>query len=109
MDEGGNEIGGLLSPDIAVPLGTYTGWLPGNPVSGAGVFVPFARTRAEREATGDPRQSIEERYGILNRYFELVEEGALPLMSEGYLRPEDMPEIFTAAEIRWHYVMSGAE
>ena len=109
VDEGGNEIGGLRSPDIAVPLGTYTGWLPGNPVSGAGIFKPFARTRAEREATGDPRQSIEERYGILNRYLELVEETALPLMDEGYLRPEDVPEIFRAAEIRWHFVMLGGE
>lgn len=109
VDEGGNEIGGLRSPDIAVPLGTYTGWLPGNPVSGAGVFVPFARTRAEREAMGDPRLSIEERYGILNRYLELVEEAALPLMLEGYLRREDMPEIFRAAETRWDYVMLGAE
>ena len=94
VDESGNEIGGLRSPGIDVPLGTYTGWLPGNPVSGAGIFVPFARTRAEREATGDPRLSVEERYGILNRYLEMVEEAALPLMSEGYLRREDMPEIF---------------
>ena len=109
VDESGNEIGGLRSPDIAAPLGTYTGWLPGNPVSGAGVFVPFARTRAEREATGDPRLSIEERYGILYRYLEMVEEAALPLMLEGYLRPEDMPEMFRAAENRWDFVMLGAE
>lgn len=108
VDENGNEIGGLRSLDIAVPLGTYTGWLPGNPVSGAGVFVPFARTRAEREATGDPRLSIEERYGILNRYLELVEEAALQLMLEGYLRREDVPEIFRAAESRWDHVMLGA-
>ena len=109
VDESGNEIGGLRSPGIDVPLGTYTGWLPGNPVSGAGIFVPFARTRAEREATGDPRLSVEERYGILNRYLEMVEEAALPLMSEGYLRREDMPEIFRAAESRWDFVMLGAE
>ena len=109
VDESGNEIGGLRSPDIAVPLGTYTGWLPGNPVSGAGVYVPFARTREEREASGDPRLSVEERYGILHRYLELVEEAALPLMMEGYLRREDMPEIFRAAESRWDFVMSGAE
>lgn len=79
------------------------------PANGAGIFVPFARTRSEREATGDPRQSIEERYGILNRYLEMVEEAALPLMYEGYLRPEDMLEIFRAAEIRWRFVMLGGE
>ena len=63
VDESGNELGGLRSPDIAVPLGTYTGWLPGNPVSGAGIYVPFARTRAERAVNGDSRPSVEERYG----------------------------------------------
>jgi hypothetical protein len=28
-----------------------------------GSLIPFARTRREREATGDPRPSLEERYG----------------------------------------------
>ena len=109
VDEGGNEIGGLRSPDIAVPLGTYTGWLPGNPVSGAGLYSPFARTRAEREADGDPRPSIEERYADRAQYLGSVEEAAQALAGEGYLRAEDLAEIVKAAGSRWDHLMRGAE
>ena len=109
VDESGNEIGGLRSPDIAVPLGTYTGWLPGNPVSGVGVYAPFARTGAEREASGDPRPSIEERYGDRAQYLGLVEEAAQALIGEGYLRGEDLPEILKAAGSHWDYRMQGTE
>lgn len=109
VDESGNEIGGLRSPDIAVPLGTYTGWLPGNPVSGAGVYAPFARTRAEREAMGDTRPSIEERYEDRAQYLTLVEEAAHALVEEGYLRGEDLAEILAAAGGRWDFHMRGAD
>ena len=107
VDESGNEIGGLRSPDIAVPLGTYTGWLPANPVSGAGVYVPFARTRAEREAGGDPRLSIEERYADRAHYLGLFADAALPLIDEGYLLGEDLPGILGAAANHWDYLMGG--
>ena len=109
VDDSGNEIGGLRSPDIAVPLGTYTGWLPGNPVSGAGVYAPVARTRAEREAGGDPRPSIEERYRDRAQYLGLVEEAAQALIGEGYLRGEDLPEILEVAGSHWDYRMRGTE
>ncbi len=109
VDESGNEIGGLRSPDIAVPLGTYTGWLPGNPVSGAGVYAPFARTRAEREAMGDTRPSIEERYEDRAQYLTLVEEAAHALVEEGYLRGEDLAEILAVAGGRWDFHMRGAD
>jgi len=51
-----------------VPLGTHTGWnlYRAQPVELAdrdGSFIPIAWTLAEREAAGDPRPSIEERYG----------------------------------------------
>ena len=109
VDDSGNEIGGLRSPDIAVPLGTYTGWLPGNPVSGVGVYAPFARTGAEREASGDPRPSIEERYGDRAQYLGLVEEAAQALIGEGYLRGDDLPEILKASGNHWDHRMEGTE
>ena len=65
---GGNTIAGLRYPDIAAPLGTYNGWplrragfAEGEQWWNTGSFVLFARTKAEREARGDPRPSIEER------------------------------------------------
>ena len=69
VDGDGNSIAGLRYPDVEVPLGTYNGWslrkagyAEGEQFWNTGSFVPFARTRAEREANGDPRPSIEERY-----------------------------------------------
>ena len=69
IDADGNGIAGLRYPDVEVPLGTYNGWslrkagfAEGEQFWNTGSFVPFARTRAEREASGDPRPSIEERY-----------------------------------------------
>ena len=61
---GGNEVDGILLPDVAVPLGTHTGWnlykapFPeGELCDRDGSFAAFAPTRAERESRGDPRPS----------------------------------------------------
>jgi hypothetical protein len=70
VDADGNELGGIRLPEVAVPLATYTGWNFRSPDIGGtsrllgntGSYIPFARTRAERETRGDPRKSIEERY-----------------------------------------------
>jgi Alpha/beta hydrolase domain len=68
VDADGNEIAGLRLPDISAPAGTYTGWNAYTPpypegelADRDGSFIPFAATRAAREATGDPRLSVEER------------------------------------------------
>ena len=69
VDVDGNEGGGIRLPDIAVPLGTFTGWNLYQPPYPAGeladrdgTFMAFAATRVEREAAGDPRLSVAERY-----------------------------------------------
>jgi Alpha/beta hydrolase domain len=96
VDADGNEITGVRALLLQVPLGTYTGW---NPVS-SGVLkgqecqlqagtIPFARTKAERVAKGDPRPSLEERYGNLSRYHSLAVEAANKLVAEGFLLPGD--------------------
>ena len=74
-------------------------------MSGAGVYAPFARTRAERENNGDSRPSIEERYGDRAQYLGSVEEAARALAGDGYLRGEDLAEIVRAAGIRWDHLM----
>lgn len=68
VDADGNETAGVRLPDIAVPAGTHTGWNcyappypEGELADRDGSFIPFAATRAEREQTGDPRLSMEER------------------------------------------------
>ena len=73
VDADGNEVAGIRLPPIAVPLGTYTGWnvyraQPCELCDRDGSLIPFARTRSEREAAGDPRPSLEERYGSRDAY-----------------------------------------
>ena len=81
VDADGNEIAGILLPDIAVPRGTFTGWnlykepLPAGELADRdGTYLAFARTRAEREASGDPRASMEERYPTHDDYAACVGE-----------------------------------
>ena len=109
VDADGNEIAGLRSPELAVPLATYTGWQLHKPEQGRddelvslqGSFAPFPLDAAERERTGDPRRSILERYPDRARYLALVEQAAAPLVAGGYLRREDLPHIERAASERW--------
>ena len=102
VDADGNETSGILLPDIAVPLGTYTGWnlyrkpyVEGELCDRNGTFRPFATTRTEREAAGDPRPSLEERYGDHAGYVRRVEETVKQLVAERLLLPED-GELFIA-------------
>ena len=78
-DADGNETSGIPSPLLAAPLGSYLGWnvtasgyRKGRVCGFAGGFIPFARTKAEREATSDPRPSLEERYGTHDAYVARV-------------------------------------
>ena len=102
VDADGNETSGILLPDIAVPLGTHTGWnLYRKPYPEAelcdrfGTYVPFTATRAEREAKNDPRPSLEERYGDQAAYVRRVEAAVKKLVAERLLLAED-GELFIA-------------
>jgi hypothetical protein len=96
VDADGNETSGVLLPDIAVPLGTYTGWnlykapFPeGELCDRFGTYAPFAATRAERAANGDPRPSLEERYGDHAGYARRVGDVVRKLVAERLLLAED--------------------
>ena len=109
VDEDGNERGGIMLPDITVPLATHMGWNPRRPDTGApdqtlrmiGSTIPFAATRSEREATGDPRLSIEERYPTREEYLERVRNEVLGLVDAGYLLLEDLTVIIEGAGRRY--------
>src|SRR5207302_1060153 len=81
-------------PPIAVPLATYTGWnlyktQQSELCDRDGSYIVFAKTRAEREAAGDPRPSLEERYGSRAVYAAKVREAADALVRERLLLPAD--------------------
>jgi len=73
-----------------------------------GTFIPFARDRAERERSGDPRASVIERYGDRTQYVELIKRRAEPLARSGFLLAEDVPHVVEQAERGWTWLMSPA-
>jgi hypothetical protein len=103
-------------PEVAVPLATYLGWNFFNERSGpttelaslTGSMIPFARTKAERERTNDPRPSIEERYKSRDQYLEMITSAANNLAAKGYLIKEDIPRIVQQAGARWDWVMGNS-
>jgi hypothetical protein len=102
-DADGNTKAGIRLPDIAVPIGTYTGWNNrANPsrdgCDGFGMFVPFAATKAEREASGDPRLSLEERYADHESYVAAVKDAADAAVGRGLLLREDADRYVAKAQ-----------
>ena len=111
VDADGNEIGGIALPEIAVPLGAHTGWnLRHSSIGGAaqrlvfaGAMIPFARTRREREASGDPRPSIEERYRSRDDYLERVRQAGRALVAQRYMLEEDVELEVALAARAWDH------
>ena len=94
VDPDGNEIAGIRLPNVAVPLGTSTGInvyrdMPGELCDRDGIYLPFARTRAERARTNDPRPSLEERYAGRDDYVARVVTATNALVRDRLLLPED--------------------
>jgi hypothetical protein len=103
VDADGNETAGIRLPQIAVPLGTYTGWnvykaQPDELADRDGSFVAFARTRAEREAADDPRPSLQERYGDKAHYVDQLRQAAAALVAERLLLSDDADRLVAVAE-----------
>jgi len=94
-DVDGNDVAGIRLPEVQVPLATYTGWaLRAGPQSedgceGSGQYIPFPKTKADRIASGDPRLSIEERYGNVETYASQLQSAIDSLVKAGYLLPVD--------------------
>jgi hypothetical protein len=109
VDEDGNERAGIPLPELTVPLATHTGWTLRHPEIGgaeqllvfAGGTMPFARTRAERDASGDPRRSIAERYASRDEYLARVREAAVRLCGERYMLEEDVELSVARAARLW--------
>ena len=116
VDVDGNDMGGIRLPEQAVPLGTYTDWAfrseqtgaPDTLMAMAGSYIPFAKTRGDRDKSHDPRLSVEERYGTRAEYVRRVEDAAKKLVQERYLLEEDVAPIVTAAGQHWDWTMASA-
>jgi hypothetical protein len=114
VDADGNEVSGVRLPDQIVPLATYTGWNLRDARIGApdvvfdmvGSFLPFPRTRADREKTGDPRRSIEERYKSREDYLQQITAAAETLVQARFLIASDVPKLTERAAARWDSLMN---
>lgn len=101
----GNETAGVPSVQLLVPIGTYTGWNEqaagygkGGGCGFFGGFVPFARTAADREAAGDPRPSLTERYRDHAGFVARVRAVAAEQVAAGWLLADDAERIVGQAE-----------
>jgi Alpha/beta hydrolase domain len=113
VDQDGNEVCGIRLPFQTVPLATHTGWNLRHPdIGGAGqtlasggasggtlmgATIPFPATREARQATGDSRRSIAERYASRDDYLAQVRQAAQTLVQAKYLLAEDVDEIIGQA------------
>jgi Alpha/beta hydrolase domain len=118
-DGDGNDIAGVRVPSVSVPIATYTGWAqragsnsdpdPGGAASmidgcdGSGQYIPFPDTKAHRLLTGDPRPSLQERYGNASgtnaNYVNAVTAAANALVSQRFLLPQDVATYVTPATL----------
>jgi hypothetical protein len=105
VDADGNMVEGIRHPNLVAPIGTYTGWNlradgfgTGDQCAGGGSFIPFAATRAERMASGDPRLSLEERYTDHAAYVKAVRNAAEALVRDRLLLRGDADDIIRQAE-----------
>jgi hypothetical protein len=105
VDTDGNDLAGIRSVFLQTPIGTYTGWNLGRKdrfenglCNLQGSFIPFATTKAERVAAGDPRLSIEERYPTKDVYLAAFKKAADDLVVQRFLLPDDANSLVKAAE-----------
>lgn len=101
VDLDGNEAAGIRMPEIAVPLGTHTGWnlrlkaigAPDQMLNFTGSYIPFSRAK------------IEARYKSKREYLEKIDESAQQLVREGFLLAADLPLVRARAASEWDYVL----
>jgi Alpha/beta hydrolase domain len=109
----GNDIDGLRSHILQAPLGTYAGWnvrtagfSQGDACDLTGSYIPFAVTKAQRLASGDPRLSLQERYGTTARYVADVTAAVNSLVAQRLMLASDAAGAIASATA-WFTQASG--
>jgi hypothetical protein len=96
VDADGNDLPGIRTPHVTVPLATFTGWNlrpegygPKAMASITGSYFPLAFTAAQRHGTGDPRPALTERYRCRFDYIGQIARAAHALVEARLLLAED--------------------
>lgn len=109
VDADGNERDGVRLPEFAAPLATYASWnlrdpsigAPDQRVSFEASYIPFPRTAADREKSGDPRTSIAERYSGHDDYIARFIQASDELVKQRWILPEDRDALIHRGELEW--------
>jgi hypothetical protein len=104
VDQDGNEVAGIRMPPVEAPIATTTGWALRRAEFGenegceaSGQHIAFKATRAERQAAGDPRLSLEERYTNHDGYVAAVTRAAEKLEKQRFLLRADVQKYIEQA------------
>ncbi len=108
VDADGNDRSGIRTAEQAVPVATFTGWNFRSPSVGGphllgrliGSEVFFAATDLDRKP-GDPRRSVDARYGSRERYMEQANAHSATLVKGGYLLADDVPQVMKRVGAQW--------
>ena len=109
VDADGNERDGVRLPEITVPLASFPSWNLRDPSIGAPdqrvafeiSYLPFPKTVADREKTGDPRKSIAERYPSREYYLAQFTNALDELVKERWILEEDRSAFLRRGEQEW--------
>jgi hypothetical protein len=100
----GVDMDGIRTVDIVAPVGTSLSW---NLRAGTnatelcgltGSFIPFAKTKVDREAAHDPRPSLEERYTDHAGFVKAVQDATRTMIKDRFLLDEDAQKMIKIAE-----------
>jgi hypothetical protein len=104
-DSDGMDAGGVKSIYQQVPIATMMSWNVGRKdrfedgfCLFQGAYIPLAKSKAEREQTGDPRPSVEERYPSKEAYVQAIRKAAEASVKQRMLLEEDARFLIKQAE-----------
>ena len=100
VDADGNEIAGILMPEVAVPVATYAGWnvrqqghAAGESCGTSGAAIPFAVSPATKAAK-DSRKTLAQLYRGRADYQARFGAAADALVARGFLTAADAANIY---------------
>ena len=113
VDSIGNDLGGIRSVEIEVPLATYFPWqlrtaMPSAQdrlVSFQGTFVPLSRTEAERASARDSRPSIEKLYVSREAFLAKVDSATRSLVGARFMLAGDAPAARERMAATWDWIV----
>ncbi len=101
VDKNGNEISGILMPEMAVPVATYAGWnvrgafhAMGEGCSSTGSSIQLPLTAAAAQAAGDSRSPLSNLYLGRADYINKFSTATDSLVSRGFLTNLDALNVY---------------